>query len=147
MAGVNVPLHAAEHYYLITEPIEGLHGDLPIVEDPTRYAYYREEVGGLMLGLFEPIAGPWGMDGIPEDFSFGELSPDWDRLMPYIDHAMERIPIARDVGADTAVISSIPARAHLATISRLSLPLSATPRPAVSMPERRHFPTALSRAL
>ena len=98
MAGVNVPLHAAEHYYLITEPIDGLHRDMPIVEDPTRYAYYREEVGGLMLGLFEPVAGPWGMKGIPEEFSFGELPPDWERLMPYIDHAMERIPVARDAG-------------------------------------------------
>jgi len=98
MAGVKVPLHAAEHYYLITEPIEGLHRDLPIVEDPTRYAYYREEVGGLMLGLFEPVSGPWGMDGVPEDFSFGELAPDWDRLMPYIDHALARIPVARHAG-------------------------------------------------
>ena len=100
MAGVNVPLHAAEHYYLITEPIDGLHRDMPIVEDPTRYAYYREEVGGLMLGLFEPVAGPWGMKGIPEDFSFGELPPDWERLMPYIDHAMDRIPVARDAGVN-----------------------------------------------
>ncbi|MCK4740885.1 MAG: FAD-dependent oxidoreductase [Anaerolineales bacterium] len=98
MAGVNVPLHAAEHYYLITEPIEGLQPDLPIVEDPDLFAYYREEMGGLMLGLFEPVAGPWGMDGIPEDFSFGEIKPDWDRLMPYVEKAMERIPIAKDAG-------------------------------------------------
>ncbi|NIU57150.1 MAG: FAD-dependent oxidoreductase, partial [Phycisphaerae bacterium] len=61
MAGVNVPLHAAEHYYLITEPIEGIHRDMPIVEDPDLFGYYREEMGGLMLGLFEPVAGPWGM--------------------------------------------------------------------------------------
>jgi heterotetrameric sarcosine oxidase gamma subunit len=98
MAGVHVPLHAAEHYYLITEPIEGMHPDLPIVEDPDLFAYYREEMGGLMLGLFEPVAGPWGMDGIPNDFSFGELQPDWDRLMPYVEKAMERIPIAKDAG-------------------------------------------------
>jgi 4-methylaminobutanoate oxidase (formaldehyde-forming) len=98
MAGVNVPLHAAEHYYLITEPIEGMHKGLPIVEDPDLFAYYREEMGGLMLGLFEPVAGPWGMGGIPEGFSFGEIKPDWDRLMPYLDKAMERIPIARDAG-------------------------------------------------
>ena len=98
MAGVNVPLHAAEHYYLITEPIEGMHPDLPIVEDPDLFAYYREEMGGLMLGLFEPVAGPWGMKGIPEDFSFGEINPDWDRMMPYIEKAMERIPVAKDAG-------------------------------------------------
>jgi 4-methylaminobutanoate oxidase (formaldehyde-forming) len=98
MAGVNVPLHAAEHYYLITESIEGMHPDLPIVEDADLFAYYREEMGGLMLGLFEPVAGPWGMDGIPEGFSFGEIQPDWDRLMPYVEKAMERIPIAKEAG-------------------------------------------------
>ncbi len=98
MAGVNVPLHAAEHYYLITEPIEGMHRDLPIVEDPDLFAYYREEMGGLMLGMFEPVAAPWGMKGIPEGFSFGEIPPDWDRLMPYLETAMERIPIAKEAG-------------------------------------------------
>ncbi len=101
MAGVNVPLHAAEHYYLITEPIEGMQKDLPIVEDPDLFAYYRDEMGGLMLGMFEPIAGPWGMGGIPEDFSFGEITPDWDRLMPYLETAMKRIPIAQEVGIHT----------------------------------------------
>jgi glycine cleavage system aminomethyltransferase T/glycine/D-amino acid oxidase-like deaminating enzyme len=98
MAGVKVPLHAAEHYYLITEPIEGIHRDMPIVEDPSRFAYYREETGGLMLGLFEPVAKPWGMAGIPDDFSFGEIAPDWERMMPYVELAMERIPISKEVG-------------------------------------------------
>ncbi|NIO09101.1 MAG: FAD-dependent oxidoreductase, partial [Deltaproteobacteria bacterium] len=98
MAGVNVPLHAAEHYYLITEPIEGIHRDMPIVEDPDLFGYYREEMGGLMLGLFEPVGGPWGMKGIPEDFSFGEIPPDWDRVMPYLETAMKRIPIAKEAG-------------------------------------------------
>jgi 4-methylaminobutanoate oxidase (formaldehyde-forming) len=98
MAGVHVPLQATEHYYLITEQIEGMHPDLPIVEDPERFAYYREEMGGLMLGLFEPVAAPWGMDGIPKGFSFGEIPPDWDRMMPFIETAMERIPIAREAG-------------------------------------------------
>ncbi len=99
MAGVDVPLHAAEHYYLITEPIEGIHPGLPIVEDPDLFAYFREEAGGrLMLGMFEPIAGPWGMGGIPEDFSFGELPPDHERLAPYLDAAMARIPVAKNAG-------------------------------------------------
>ena len=99
MAGVNVPLHAAEHYYLITEPLEGVHRDLPIVEDPDLYAYFREEAGGkLMIGLFEPVASPWGMDGIPADFRFGELSPDWDRMAPYLELAMNRVPSSKDVG-------------------------------------------------
>ena len=98
MAGVNVPLQAAEHYYLLTEPIEGVHPDLPIIEDFGRYSYFREEVGGLLVGFFEPVAGPWATDGIPKNFSFGELKPDWDRMMPYVDIAMERIPILRDAG-------------------------------------------------
>jgi glycine cleavage system aminomethyltransferase T/glycine/D-amino acid oxidase-like deaminating enzyme len=98
MAGVNVPLHASEHYYLITEPIDGFHSELPIVEDPLRFAYFREETGGLMLGLFEPVAGPWGMKGIPPGFSFGEIQPDWDRLMPYLEDAMGRIPVSKHAG-------------------------------------------------
>jgi heterotetrameric sarcosine oxidase gamma subunit len=98
MAGVNVPLHASEHYYLVTEPVEGVHPDLPIVEDPELYLYLREETGGLMVGMFEPIADPWGMNGIPEDFSFGEIPPNWDRLMPYLEKAMKRIPVAKEAG-------------------------------------------------
>jgi glycine cleavage system aminomethyltransferase T/glycine/D-amino acid oxidase-like deaminating enzyme len=98
MAGVHVPLQAAEHYYLITEPIEGMYQDMPIVEDPDLFAYYRDEMGGLMLGLFEPVAKPWGMRGIPETFSFGEITPDWERMMPHLEHAMERIPIVREAG-------------------------------------------------
>jgi 4-methylaminobutanoate oxidase (formaldehyde-forming) len=99
MAGVNVPLHASEHYYLITEPMEGIHRDLPIVEDPDLYSYFREEAGGkLMIGLFEPVAGPWGMKGIPKNFSFGELEPDWDRMTPYLEIAMNRIPACKEVG-------------------------------------------------
>jgi 4-methylaminobutanoate oxidase (formaldehyde-forming) len=103
MAGVRVPLHAAEHYYLITEPIEGIYRDMPIVEDPDLFAYYRDEMGGLMLGLFEPVAKPWGMakpsgSGIPEDFSFGEIAPDWDRMLPHLELAMKRIPAAKEAG-------------------------------------------------
>lgn len=98
LAGVNVPLQAAEHYYLLTQPIEGVHADLPIIEDFDRYSYFREEVGGLLVGFFEPVAAPWGMDGIPKNFSFGEINPDWDRMMPYIEIAMERIPALKDAG-------------------------------------------------
>jgi glycine cleavage system aminomethyltransferase T/glycine/D-amino acid oxidase-like deaminating enzyme len=102
MAGVKVPLHAAEHYYLITDPIEGMGRDLPIVEDPDLFAYYLDEMGGgLLLGLFEPVAAPWGMEktgGIPKGFSFGEIAPDWDRMMPHLEKAMIRIPAAREAG-------------------------------------------------
>jgi len=98
LAGVNIPLQAAEHYYLLTEPIEGVHPDLPIIEDFGRYSYFREEVGGLLVGFFEPVAAPWGVNGIPKDFAFGEIKPDWDRMMPYIEIAMERVPIVKDTG-------------------------------------------------
>ena len=98
MAGVNVPLQAAEHYYLLTEPIEGVHPDLPIIEDFEHYTYIREDVGGLMVGFFEPVAAPWGVNGIPKDFAFGEINPDWDRMMPYVDIAMERVPMLKEAG-------------------------------------------------
>ena len=98
MAGVSVPLQASEHYYLITEPIEGVNSDYPVLVDLERYAYYREEHGGVLLGLFEPVAAPWGMDGFPKDFCFGEIKPDWDRMMPYIEEAMDRIPIMKEAG-------------------------------------------------
>ena len=97
-SGVTIPNQAAEHYYLITEDIDGVTADLPILEDPSVHAYYREETGGLMIGLFEPECAPWRVDGIPDDFSFGELPPDWDRLMPFLEKAMERVPITMEVG-------------------------------------------------
>ncbi len=98
MVGVRVPLQAAEHYYLITEPIEGLDPHLPILKDTDRCAYYREETGGLMIGFFEPTAVPWACSGIPDDCSFTEIPPDWDRMMPYVETAMERVPAAATVG-------------------------------------------------
>jgi len=98
LAGVNIPLQAAEHYYLITEPIEGVTADLPVLVDPDRYAYYREEVGGLLLGVFEPVGAPWSIDGIPKEFSFGEIQPDWDRMMPFLEPLMDRIPIVKKSG-------------------------------------------------
>jgi glycine cleavage system aminomethyltransferase T len=100
-AGVNIALQAAEHYYLITEPIEGIDSTLPVLEDPAAYGYFREEGGGLMLGLFESVCAPWRVDGIPEDFSFGHLPPDWDRMAPYLEKAMARIPVSMEAGVRT----------------------------------------------
>jgi len=98
LAGVNVPLQPMEHYYLITEPIDGIDPKLPVLVDSDKYAYYREEVGGVLFGLFEPEAAPWAMDGIPKNFTFGEINPDWDRMMPYIEEAMKRIPVLENAG-------------------------------------------------
>ena len=99
--GVVIPLQAAEHYYLITEPIDGVDPAWPVFEDPSRHGYYREEGGGLMVGLFEPVCAPWNVDGIPSDFSFGEITPDWDRMGPYVERAMERVPITLEAGIRT----------------------------------------------
>jgi len=93
-----VPLQSAEHYYLVTEAIPEIRADWPVLEDPGSYGYYREEGGGLMIGLFEPVCAPWRIGGVPEDFSFGTLQPDWDRMGPYLEKAMSRVPISLDAG-------------------------------------------------
>jgi glycine cleavage system aminomethyltransferase T/glycine/D-amino acid oxidase-like deaminating enzyme len=96
--GVNIPLQAAEHYYLITERMKDLSPDWPVLEDPASHGYFREEVGGLMIGLFEPVCAPWRVQGIPDDFSFGEIQPDWDRMGPYVEKAMARVPRSLETG-------------------------------------------------
>ena len=96
--GVDLPLQAAEHYYLISEPIAGLHNKLPILRDPGRSAYAREEAGKILLGFFEPVAAPWAVDGIPREFCFDEIQPDWSRMEPYIERAMQRLPILFETG-------------------------------------------------
>jgi heterotetrameric sarcosine oxidase gamma subunit len=98
LAGVNVPLQAAEHYYLISEPVAGVHPMLPILRDPGNSAYIREEAGKIMVGLFEAQAKPWGTNGIPEDFRFGDIPPDWDRMYPHIEKAMRRVPCLLETG-------------------------------------------------
>ncbi len=96
--GVCIPLQAAEHYYLITDKMPGLESTVPVLEDPASHGYFREEVGGLMIGLFEPICAPWNVGGIPRDFSFGEITPDWDRMGPYVEKAMQRVPLSLETG-------------------------------------------------
>ncbi len=96
--GVLVPNQAAEHYYLVTEPIDGVSPRWPVLEDPGLHGYYREEGGGLMIGLFEPEAAPWKLDGVPADFSFGEIAPDWERMAPYLARALSRVPAAERAG-------------------------------------------------
>lgn len=92
MCGVDVPLHSAEHMYIVTGKIEGVHPDLPVMRDPDGYIYFKEEVGGLVMGGFEPEAKPWGMDGIPDDFVFQLLPDDWDQFQILMEHALERVP-------------------------------------------------------
>ncbi len=83
MSGVNIPLHACEHFYLITEPIPGL-TRLPVLRVPDECAYYKEDAGKMMLGAFEPVAKPWGMNGIREDFCFDQLPEDMDHFAPIL---------------------------------------------------------------
>lgn len=96
--GVSVPLQVAEHYYLLTEPLAGVHRDLPVVEDPESFAYVREEGGGLLFGLFEPQGANWSLNAIPVDASFSTLPPDWDRMTPHLEHAFRRFPVMNTAG-------------------------------------------------
>ncbi len=99
LAGVNVPLHACEHYYAHTEKLDGLPDLLPVLRDHDRCAYYREDAGSILVGAFEKKAQPWGMNGIAEDFCFDELPGHMEtQLMPVLEDAMERVPMLQDVG-------------------------------------------------
>jgi glycine cleavage system aminomethyltransferase T/glycine/D-amino acid oxidase-like deaminating enzyme len=93
LAGVNVPLFSAEHFYIVTRKIDGITPDLPVMRDPDGFIYYKEEVGGLLMGGFEPVAKPWGMDGIPENFEFQLLAEDWDQFEPLMTAALHRTPV------------------------------------------------------
>ncbi|MEO0693031.1 MAG: FAD-dependent oxidoreductase [Pseudomonadota bacterium] len=99
-SGVTLPLHACEHFYLITEPIEGL-GHLPVLRVPDECAYYKSDAGKMMLGAFEPKAKPWGMNGISEDFCFDTLPEDFDHFEPILEQAMHRMPLFADAGIHT----------------------------------------------
>ncbi|MCP9275038.1 GcvT family protein [Mycolicibacterium arenosum] len=99
MVGVNVPLHSAEHFYVVTETIAGVHPDMPILRDPDGYTYFKEEVGGLVIGGFEPEAKPWvSPDAIPYPFEFQLLEEDWDHFQILMDNALLRIPVLEETG-------------------------------------------------
>jgi len=99
MAGVNVPLHACEHYYAHTEKLDDLPGDLPVMRDHDNCAYYREDAGSLLIGAFEPNAVPWGQNGVPLDFAFEELEGHLDQqFMPVLEQAMYRVPMLQECG-------------------------------------------------
>jgi glycine cleavage system aminomethyltransferase T/glycine/D-amino acid oxidase-like deaminating enzyme len=92
LAGVNVPLFPAEHFYIVTDRIEGVHPMLPVMRDPDGFIYYKEEVGGLLMGGFEPVAKPWRMEPIPNTFQFQLLDEDWEQFEPLMKNAMHRTP-------------------------------------------------------
>jgi 4-methylaminobutanoate oxidase (formaldehyde-forming) len=101
LAGVSVPLQAAEHYYLLTDTVPGMDLDLAVIEDPDSYGYYRPEGDGMLVGLFEPVGAPWALDGVARDFSFGKLPPDWDRMERFLGPALARIPCLSETGVRT----------------------------------------------
>ncbi|MBA2895035.1 GcvT family protein [Nonomuraea soli] len=99
MAGVNVPLHSAEHFYVVTERIEGVRPDYPILRDPDGYTYVKEEVGGLVVGGFEPEAKPWvSPDSLPYPFEFQLLEEDWEHFEVLMNSALHRLPVLNETG-------------------------------------------------
>jgi glycine cleavage system aminomethyltransferase T/glycine/D-amino acid oxidase-like deaminating enzyme len=92
LAGVNVPLYSAEHFYVVTGKIPGVTPMMPVVRDPDGFIYYKEEVGGLVMGGFEPVAKPWKVDPIPATFQFELLGEDWDQFEPLMTNAIHRTP-------------------------------------------------------
>ncbi|MAZ20952.1 FAD-dependent oxidoreductase [Roseovarius sp.] len=100
MAGVNVPLHACEHFYIVTEGISGL-SQMPVLRVPDECAYYKEDAGKILLGAFEPHSKPWGMNGIPENFEFDQLPEDFDHFEPILEAACNRVPLLAEAGIHT----------------------------------------------
>ena len=98
MAGVNVPLVSVQHQYLITDAIPGIERGLPTLRDPDRLTYYKEDIGGLVMGGYEPNPRPWAVDGFPDNFNFQLLQPDWDHFQPILDLALPRVPALATAG-------------------------------------------------
>ena len=96
--GIHVPLHACEHFYIVTDDIAGVGPSLPVLRDYDACTYYKEDAGKLLLGIFEPKARPWGAAGIPEEFSFDELPSDFEHFEPFLQSAIHRIPVLADTG-------------------------------------------------
>ena len=99
--GLTVPLQAAEHMYIVTEPMEGVPADLPVLRDYDSYIYIKEDAGKLLVGGFEPIAKPWQTEGIPNDISFLHLPEDWDHFQILMDGALNRVPAMEQAGIRT----------------------------------------------
>ena len=97
-ADVSVPLHAAEHFYIVTQPIAGLASSLPVLRDADACSYFKEDAGKLLVGWFEPQAKPWGQGGIPENFAFDQLPADLAHIEPLFAAAMHRVPALESAG-------------------------------------------------
>ncbi len=101
MAGVHLPLHACEHFYIVSEPSDEIPSGLPVLRVTDECAYYKEDAGKIMLGAFEPNAKPWALDGIPEEFCFDELPADLEHFAPILEAATRRMPLLGRLGIRT----------------------------------------------
>ncbi|AUQ49352.1 putative sarcosine dehydrogenase [Phaeobacter inhibens] len=99
--GVNVPLVPMEHQYMVTEPFEGVPSNLPTLRDPDRLTYYKEEVGGLVMGGYEPNPIPWATDGIPKGFHYSLLDSNFDHFEQLMEQALGRVPALEHAGIKT----------------------------------------------
>jgi 4-methylaminobutanoate oxidase (formaldehyde-forming) len=104
--GISFPLYAAEHMHMTTNPIEGTYKGMPYIRDMDGYIYIKEEMGGLLMGGFEPIAKPWGMEGIPEEFQYTQLQEDWDQFEIFMKSAVKRVPAFED--AEINSLTTVP---------------------------------------
>ncbi|MEE2888731.1 MAG: FAD-dependent oxidoreductase [Planctomycetota bacterium] len=98
MAGVNVPVQAVQHQFMVTEPIEGITPDLPTLRDPDRLIYFKEEVGGVTMGGYELDPIPWALGGIPDGWIFKLIDSNWDHFENLAEQAFERMPALGDAG-------------------------------------------------
>ncbi|MGB5837041.1 MAG: FAD-dependent oxidoreductase [Albidovulum sp.] len=98
MVGINVPLQPVKHQYIVTEKIEGLSTDAPTLRDPDRRTYFKEEVGGLVMGGYEPNPQPWVMDDVPNDWEFRLFDDDFDHFEQHMDQAIARVPALAEAG-------------------------------------------------
>ena len=97
-SGVNVPLVSVEHQYMVTEPIKGVTPDMPTLRDPDRLTYYKEEVGGLVMGGYEANPIPWAIDGIPKGFHYTVLDSNFDHFEQIVELALGRVPALETAG-------------------------------------------------
>ena len=96
--GVNVPLQACEHFYVVTEPLEGVDATTPVLRDPGNYTYFKEETGKIMAGFFEPRGKIWHLEGVPPGSSFVQLPEDWDHVGPIFERSIHRVPALAECG-------------------------------------------------
>jgi len=104
--GITFPLYAAEHMHMTTNPIEGTYKGMPYIRDMDGYIYIKEEMGGLLMGGFEPVAKPWGMEGIPDNFKYTQLQEDWDQFEIFMNNAVIRVPAFED--AEVNSLTTVP---------------------------------------